>query len=294
MPIDKNTKLFQTIGELYIVYIQSKKFLSEETLWTKVPTKRMHDELENIFKDLTHLQQYQNDPSKLLRLCNVYHIASSLDLVLKNTENVTNENWKDFYKHYRNMWTLVKPVHYKTNKIINDQVNYKHFLHECIKNEINRMKNLDTKINNSGHDKSIIHSDWLKELSEELDDLEQFYGNFILTQSFQNSLVHFGFDLSSKYYLSQELNKLYNPYLQKTYIQIGKALFHKNKLTDEEMVNDYLYVLQLLQNKSKSDYNSEPSFDEYSHEHKITTIAADIDEDIAPDIHENFIHEFDI
>ncbi len=264
MPTLGTTKLFQTIGELYIVYLQSKKFLSEETLLTNHHimnrVKRDHDKLENIFEDLTRLQEYH--PADLLRLGNSYYSALCLDITLKNTKNVTSENCQENERYKKtfsifNDTPMLEHVNYKTEKIINNKINYKKFLNECMKNNINHIKDSDTE-NNSTHD--IIYYDWIA-LSSALEDE---FRDSLLALSFKDALSSLGLDVSSD--ITRELgSKLCNQDLKKTCIHIGKGLFHKNKPTD--MLSGYVSDLQSLQNDIELDYNTEPSFDEYSHEH---------------------------
>ena len=251
---EKQKKLFQTIGELYIVYIQSKKFLSEDTTLVKhfsimEEVEKNHAKLKNIFQDLTKLRGYQYNPSDLFGLTKAYYRASSLKLILKNAEK---SEWQLNYERYKNpLLRLNYKIEATTNE--NQKINhYNKLLEECIQDHIDRIQDLET--NNSNHDESIImNSDWLPTLLSNL-----YHEHPKDTNSyFIDSLNSVGIDKLNN--ITQTLWKNLDTAEFKTqYIAIGEALFKKDNDAVKNMVESYLKNLKLLcQKKIESDYKKD-------------------------------------
>ncbi len=239
--MENRQSLFQTIGELYIVYLQSKKFLSEDNLRSENnlsglmnSLKNDHEKLKNIFEDLTRLKKYENNPRGLLELSHTYYTLSSLNLMLKYVKN-NNERKK---LNSPSKGACLKHVNYKTEKITNatdgGEANYKQLLAESMKDQIKRIKDLETS--NSNHDENII-SDSLKKLSSELNKLP---AHSIICSEFLSSLYSIG-GIDRNHAITQKLEKkLDNQQFKAIYIKIGQALFKKDNNTVTDGVNNYL------------------------------------------------------
>lgn len=120
-----------------------------------------------------------------------------------------------------------------------------------MQDHINRIQDLKTKVN-SNHDKSIINSNWLKELSEKLSEIDS---SASAKDYFKNSLDLVGIDLKNT--ITQTLTKNLN-ILEPQYIAIGEALFKKDNDKVKNIVDNYLKNLTLCQNKIvESTYNKD-------------------------------------
>lgn len=243
MPTLGTIKLFQTIGELYIVYLQSKKFLLEETLLENSTimnrVKSDHDKLENIFEDLTRLQEYQEDLWSLVDLSNAYYRASARNLIFKKVQESDRGSALE---------RTLLDVDYTTHQITDGKANYKQLLAESMQEQINRIQGSDTGNNFAHYDKNVIDSDWLAELSSELEKKDP---QDDINWRFINSLDSVGIEKQNNITLklSRNLNILIPEY-----IAIGKALFDKDNGKVIAGVNNYLENYGKLHEKIKAAY----------------------------------------
>lgn len=288
-------KLYKTIGELYIVYLQSQQFLLEKGNRVKMTqVKNRHDELENIFQDLTQLQEYENEPEKLLNLNFAYYGASSRNLIFKY---VADEKERKNLQHYE----FLKHVDSETKKITNGksgEANYNQLFTEFMQDHINRIRAhySETKNNSDHEDDDITMSnededededdimtsndnepDWLKSLSSSF--YNYYYVNndsnprdtnwYFIDYSLGKVGINPDDPITKK--LSQNLN---TKKFKNTYIAIGKALFDKDNDKVKSKVDNYLKNYTALCQKFQADYNEGLNNNE-----------PDI---VADDIHEDF------
>ena len=257
--------LYQIIGELYIVYIQSKNCLLEDNLRSENnlsglmnSLKNDHKKLKGIFDNLAVLQQYEDLPGDLLKLSYTYYRLSSTNLMFKYVEDPNEQagllNDNGGYLNH---------VNSKTDKIINatnyGDANYNQILAESIEQHINRTK-LEN-INNSCHNEIVMGFSWLKKLSSKLDNaVDSNDSNSNISLKFINSLHSMGID--KHHTITKKLvNRLDNQQFKEIYIKIGKALFDKDNGKVIDGVNNYLENYRKLHEEIQAAYEKDLNYE---------------------------------
>lgn len=258
--------LFKTIGELYIVYIQSKKFLSEDTTLLKLLDttllknnsimeesfknihkyfKNSHEMLEEIFEDLTRLDTYicEDEIGGFLDLTQAYYRVSTLDLILKYVKDDKWKQYEDLILEDEENGGLKRVV----QTIINDEGgNYNSLLADCMQHQIDRIQNLETT--DDYKDYKIIITSESQEIHLTSESLLSSYleENYLDYHHSENTNSYFidaleSLGINKENAITQTLSRnLDNEKFKEIYIAIGEALFNKDNNKVKDMVDNYL------------------------------------------------------